>query len=128
MRYLTLNEILTLHGRLVIRSGGALGIRDIRILESCLVQPMATFEKKELYPDLFAKASALAFFLISNHPFIDGNKRVGHAAMEILLILNGYKIESDVDTQERLILGVADGKVSRLDLEQWLREHSVKKI
>ncbi len=127
MRYLTLSEVLVLHDRLITISGGAPGIRDLPALESSLAQPMITFDGDELYPDLLAKASALGFFLVSNHPFVDGNKRVGHAAMEIFLVLNGYEIDANVDEQEQLILDVAAGKISLMELGKWLRTHAIKK-
>ena len=127
MRYLTLNEVLVLHERLIDIYGGSRGIRDLPALESALAQPMITFDGDELYPDLLAKASVLGFFLISNHPFLDGNKRVGHAAMEIFLVLNDYEIEANVDEQEQLILDVAAGKINRIELGKWLRTHTIKK-
>lgn len=123
MRYLTLSEIITLHQQLIQQAGGSLGIRDAGGLESAIAQPRMTFDGEELYPTLVEKAVALGFSLIQNHPFVDGNKRVGHAAMEIFLILNGAGIEASVDEQEKVILGVAAGKFERKDFEEWLRLH-----
>jgi death-on-curing protein len=80
MRYVTLGEALYLHARLVASSGGASGLRDSGRLQSALAQPMATFDGVELYPGIVEKAAALAFALIQGHAFIDGNKRIGHAA------------------------------------------------
>ena len=82
MRYLSLREILELHENLIEISGGARGIRDMPALESAINQPRLTFDRSDLYPDILAKAAALCFFLVMNHPFVDGNKRIGHAAME----------------------------------------------
>ncbi|NIW43285.1 MAG: type II toxin-antitoxin system death-on-curing family toxin [Gammaproteobacteria bacterium] len=127
MRYLALNEVLDLHQRLLEQSGGAAGIRDLGALESALAQPRMTFGGEDLYPSIVDKATALGFSLINNHPFVDGNKRVGHAAMEIFLILNGYEIEADVDDQERMILGVASGKIKREELRDWLNSRIVEK-
>ena len=70
------------------------------------------------------KAAALCFSLIQNHPFVDGNKRVGHDAMEAFLNRNGYEIDATVDIQEQIILGVASGDVSREQLVSWLEEHA----
>ena len=120
MRYLTLNETLELHRRIIEQSGGLAGIRDLGALESALAQPGMTFGGMELYPTLTDKASALAYSLINNHPFTDGNKRVGHAALEIFLVLNGYEIEANVDEQERIILGVASGDIQRTEFKRWL--------
>ena len=125
MRYLTLPEVLELHRRLLGQSGGAPGLRDLGALESAVAQPRMTFESKDLYPSLPEKAAALAFSLISNHPFLDGNKRVGHAAMEAFLILNGHELSAAVEDSEKLILGVASGSVSRTDLQLWVGQHMV---
>ena len=78
-----------------------------------------------MYPDLASKAAALGHSLIQNHPFVDGNKRIGHAAMEVFLLLNGHEIDASVDEQEQIIIEVASGKVSRIELGEWLREHVV---
>ena len=86
MRYLTLNEVLTLHDRLIVQTGGSIGVRDIGRLESSLAQPRMTFDGAELYPTLAEKAATLGFSIIQNHPFLDGNKRTGHAAMEIFFV------------------------------------------
>jgi death-on-curing protein len=123
MRYLTLAEVVELHRRLLQVSGGATGIRDLGALESAVAQPKATFSGVELYPTLAEKATALCFALIQGHPFVDGNKRVGHAAMETFLVLNGEEVDAPVDDQERLILDLAAGRVSRGQLTDWLRQH-----
>lgn len=85
-----------------------------------------TFNGKELYSTIVDKASALGFSLIQNHPFIDGNKRIGHAVMETFLILNGYEISASVDEQVDLILGVASGNIDRNTFTNWLNEHIVE--
>ena len=85
MRYLSLNEVLELYRRIIQQSGGLLGIRDLGGLESAVAQPRMTFGNQELYSTVIEKAAALAFSLIQNHPFVDGNKRTGHAAMETFL-------------------------------------------
>jgi death-on-curing protein len=123
MRYLSLQEVITLHSILIQQSGGSSGLRDQGALESAVAQPEASFGGEELYPDLASKAAALGHSLIQNHPFVDGNKRVGHAAMEVFLLLNGHEIDASVDEQEKLIIDVASGKVSRIELSEWLREH-----
>lgn len=105
------------------QSGGAIGIRDFGGLESALAQPRATFDQIELYPSLLHKAAALGYALILNHPFVDGNKRIGHAAMESMLWVNGYEIAAEVSDQEQVILAIAEGQVSRADLVKWLEQH-----
>jgi len=121
MRYLTLGEVVDLHRAIIDSSGGATGVRDLAMLESALAQPRATFGGSDLHPTLTAKAAALCFSLALNHPFIDGNKRIAHAAMEVFLMLNGWEIVADVDEQERLMLEVAAGSWSREQLHEWLQ-------
>lgn len=121
MRYLSLSEVIALHQRILEETGGLEGLRDLGALESAVAQPRMTFGGEDLYPDLPSKAAALAFSIIQNHPFIDGNKRTGHAALETFLMLNGYELESGVDDAEAIILGVASGKAGRAELEAWLR-------
>jgi death-on-curing protein len=125
MRYLTLNELLGLHRLLVEQSGGSAGIHSVGALESALAQPRLTFSGEDLYPTIVEKAAALGFSLIRNHPFVDGNKRTGHAAMEVFLILNGYEIDAPVDEQEQVILQFAAGELERKAFIEWLRAHVV---
>lgn len=122
-RYLSLREILTLHERIAASSGGGIGVRDLGLLESAIAQPRQSFDGEDLYPSIIDKAVALGFSLISNHPFIDGNKRVGHAALEVFLVLNGYEIDASVDEQERVILAVAAGEMTRENFSAWVTGH-----
>lgn len=126
MKYLALAEVMWLHDRLIATSGGAPGLRDMGQLEAALAQPRATFDGDDLYPDLVAKAAALCFSLVKGHAFVDGNKRVGHAAMEMLLLLNGVRLVANVDGQEELMLELAGGSLSRAQLEAWIRIHIVE--
>ncbi len=123
MRYLSLAELLDLHRLVIAQTGGAEPVLDLRGLESAIAQPRVTFEGRDLHPSLADKAAALCYSLILNHPFLDGNKRVGHAAMETFLMLNGYEVRGSVEESERLILDVASGQVSREDLAEWLKKH-----
>ena len=123
MRYLTLGEVVELHRRVLQVGGGAPGIRDLGALDSTVAQPKVTFGGVDLYPTVLEKATALCFSLVQNHPFADGNKRVGHAAMETFLVLNGNEIAAAVDDQERLMLDLAAGRIDRAHLTDWLRHH-----
>ena len=128
MRYLTLLEVLELYLQVMEQSGSQLiGLRDRSGLESALAQPLMTFSGKQLYPTLAEKASALGFSLIKNHPFVDGNKRTGHAAMETFLLLNGFEIEASVDEQEKVILQVVSGELGPEEFADWLRHHIIPK-
>ncbi|MEL6491674.1 MAG: type II toxin-antitoxin system death-on-curing family toxin [Cyanobacteria bacterium J06621_3] len=124
MRYLTLIEVLELHRRIIEKSGGALGIRDFGLLESAIAQPRMTFGGEELYTSLIEKSAALGFSIIMNHPFVDGNKRIGHAAVETLLLLNGMEISASVDEQERAMLAIASGKMGRKEFIEWLQAYT----
>jgi death-on-curing protein len=82
-----------------------------------------TFEGADLYPTLVSKAAALGYSLILNHPFVDGNKRVGHAAIEVMLVLNGCQLSASVDEQERVVLAVASGVMPRDEFTTWIEAH-----
>src|SRR2546426_10931368 len=99
-RYLTKEEVIELHRRGLERFGGMPGLRDEGLLDSALAQPRATFGGEELHPALSAKAAALAFSLINNHPFVDGNKRVGFAALAVFLELNSRRLICSSDEGE----------------------------
>jgi death-on-curing protein len=126
MRYLTLGEVVVLHRRLLEQSGGASGIRDLGLLQSALAQPHATFGGTDLHPTPVDKAAALGFSLVANHPFVDGNKRIGHAAMEVFLVLNGFEVNASVDEQERVVLSVASGELDREGFVRWLWANVVR--
>ncbi len=125
VRYLTFAEVEKLHALVIARSGGATGLRDRGGVEAAIAQPQQTFGGEDLYPTLATKAAALAFALVMNHPFVDGNKRIGHAAMEAFLMLNGQEIDATVDEQEALFLRLAAGEIKREVLEAWIRQHAV---
>jgi len=124
MRYLTLSEVLELHRRVIEQSGGANGVRDLAGVESAVVQPQMAFGGDELYPSLIDKAAALCFSLVMNHPFVDGNKRIGHAAMETFLVLNGHELNADIDDAESLFLKLAAGNVEREELVGWIASNA----
>jgi death-on-curing protein len=120
MRCLTLNEVLYLHRRTNEQSGGAERVRELGGVESAVAQPQMTFGGEELYPTIESKATALCFSLVMNHPFVDGNKRIGHAAMETFLVLNGCELVANVDDAEKVILMLAAGDLTREELLEWV--------
>ena len=121
--WLSLGEVLAFHERLLAEFGGSAGVRDEGLLESALGRPKNLFAYVK--PSMFELAASYAFGIVKNHPFIDGNKRAGHAAMETLLILNGFEISASVDEQEATILALASGATSRADFTAWLIQHVV---
>jgi death-on-curing protein len=122
MRYLTVEEVLKLHERVIKQRGGSTGVRDGGALESAVAQPQMTFAGEDLYPSLVDKAAALGFSLTMNHPFVDG-KRTAHAAMEVFLVLNGFEINASVDNQEAVMLALAEGNLKREAFVEWLKQH-----
>jgi death-on-curing protein len=122
IRYLTLEEVLELHPLTLEQSGGLAGVQDLGGLDSALAQPRMTFAGQDLYPGLAEKA-ALGFSLVCNHPFMDGNKRIGHAAMETFLVLNGWELSAGVDEQEQVILRLAAGGMKREEFTAWVPSH-----
>ncbi len=123
MRYLTLSEVLDLHRRVIDQSGGAAGVRELGGVEAAVAQPQMTFGGEDLYPTIEAKATALCFSLVMNHPFVDGNKRIGHAAMEAFLVMNGHELAADVDDAENVMMTLAAGELSREALLAWVTSH-----
>lgn len=123
MRFLTVAEIIELHQRVILQSGGSYGVRDLGMVESAVAQPQMAFAGQDLYPTLEEKAAALCFSLVMNHPFVDGNKRIGHAAMETFLVMNGHHIEAEIDESEQVILRLAAGEMRRSEFARWVTEH-----
>jgi death on curing protein len=121
-RALSVPEILRVHALLMEQAGSNAAVRDLAGLESAAAQPKMSFGGEDLYPDPIEKAVALGFSLIRNHPFVDGNKRIGHASMEIMLALNGISLEAPIDQAERVILGVASGDLGRDELSTFVRK------
>lgn len=124
MRFLSLGEVLALHRRILAESGGGSGVRDLSAVASAVAQPRMAVGGQDAYPTLVEKAAALGYSLIRNHGFVDGNKRVAHAAMEVFLVLNGFEINESVDEQERFMLSLAAGEVTREGLTEWLRSRT----
>ena len=123
MRYLTLGEVIELHRRIIVQSGGAQGVRELGGIESALAQPQMAFGGHELYPTIALKAGAMCYSLVMNHPFVDGNKRIGHAAMETFLILNGFELDATIDDTEQVFLQMAAGQFTRDELGNWISLH-----
>ena len=124
MKRLTKTQILKMHSLLIQKTGGSDGVRDEGLLDSALNLPFQSFDGEDIYKTIQAKAARLGFSLINNHPFIDGNKRIGILAMLVFLEINGIEI---ICTDEELIelgLGVADSSVSYKDLLNWIIDHS----
>ena len=123
MKRLTKEQILLLHSALIAQSGGSAEIRDDGLLESAINAPFQTFDGQELYPSLLEKATRLGYGLIKNHPFVDGNKRIGTHAMLVFLAINHIEIQYEDSDMIQLILGIAAGTFDEQYLLLWLQEH-----
>lgn len=123
MRYLTLDEILELHRMVLFKVGGDAGVRDIVALESAVAQPFKVFRGTELYPTLITKVSALGFALMQNRPFVAGNARTAHLAMEVMLVLNGWQIAAGEAETEAVIHNIMGSMMLRSEFEDWLERN-----
>lgn len=124
IQYLTPEQVLFLHSRLIAETGGGHGIRDLGMLLSALGRPQATFDEKELYPDLFSKAAALMDSLVRNHPFVDGNKRTAITAAALFLRINGFQLVVENNEMVRFTLACAQSHLSLAEITDWFRKFS----
>ncbi len=124
MKYLTAEQVLFIHSRLIDETGGLHGIRDTGLLLSAVERPKSCFGDRELYPDIFFKSAALMESLIKNHPFIDGNKRTAITSSAIFLQVNGHNLKASQEELERFTLKMAVEKVSLEDTAKWFRKHT----
>ena len=124
MKKLSKDEVLWLHKMLINDTGGSLGLRDEGLLESALNVPFSSFDGVELFPTLLEKAARLALGLVNNHPFNDGNKRIGIMAMQIVLHINGIVFCCDNDELVRLGLSIAKSELKHEGILQWLHINS----
>jgi len=124
MKYLSAEQVLFIHVRLISETGGAQGLRDLRLLQSAVARPQATFDGKDLYTDLFSKAAALLESLISNHAFVDGNKRVAITSTSLFLRINDYQLIVNNQQLVKFTLECAQRLVSLEQMAAWLNEHA----
>ncbi len=125
---ISIDEVIGIHKLLIETFGGAKGIRDKDALRSALSRPYQTFEEKELYPTPEDKASAILESIISNHPFIDGNKRIGYVLMRLVLIENGMDIRTSEEEKFEFILNVAKGNMKYEQIRNWIQTKLIKNV
>jgi death-on-curing protein len=126
MKYLTPEEVLFIHARLIAETGGLHGLRELALLESAVARPQASFEGRDLYADLFAKATVLLESLVNNIPFLDGNKRTGITAVALFLRINGYRFKVTNEDMVAFVLKVAQKQLNFEEVTVWLKKHSQK--
>ena len=122
--FLSLAEVLEIHQDQVTRYGGASGVRDIELLKSALGMPPATYGGQFLHTDIYEMSAAYLFHLVKNHPFVDGNKRVGAVAAFVFLALNGFDFNAPEDDFAQMVLAVARGELDKADVAVFIRRHT----
>jgi death-on-curing protein len=123
VKYLTKNQIPEMHDELCRETGGLNGLKDEGMLESALAAPLQSFDGSDIYPTVEQKAARLGFGLTANHPFIDGNKRIGCHAMLVLLMLNGINLSYTQEELSDTFLSIASGKITDRELLIWIIRH-----
>lgn len=121
--FLTLDEVLALHADQIDRYGGTIGVRDLGLLQSALATPAATFGGEYLHATIHEMAAAYLFHIVKNHPFVDGNKRIGLMVTIVFLGLNGETLDADPGELTATVLGVADGSIDKPDLAVFLKNN-----
>jgi death-on-curing protein len=122
--FLSLDEVVEIHREMIDHYGGRAGIRDMGLLQSAVAMPQASFVGEYLHTDFFEMAAAYLFHLVQNHPFLDGNKRTGALAAFIFLKLNNWTLTARGIDFERIVLAVAQGKLGKSAVADFLRKHS----
>lgn len=122
-RFLNLEQVLRLHKGQIELFGGSHGVRDKGLLESALAQPEAGFGNEYAHKDIFEMAAAYLYHLVQNHPFHDGNKRIGALVAAVFLQVNGIKLNVDEDAFEALVLATAQGQKTKLEIAEFFRKN-----
>jgi death on curing protein len=121
--FLSLDDVLESHAEQIAAYGGSDGIRDAGLLESAVAQPQAMFGGQYLHADVFEMAAAYLFHIVKNHPFIDGNKRVGLEAALLFLEINGHSVETTDETLVDLVLQTAESRATKQQIAEFFRSH-----
>lgn len=126
VEFLSLAEVLEIHQDQIARYDGASGVRDLNLLKSAVAMPMATLGGAFLHTDIYEMAAAYLYHLLQNHPFVDGNKRVGSVAALVFLALNGYDFDAPPGVLYAFVIALARGERTKADAALFLRQYSVK--
>lgn len=127
IEFLDLNEILDIHRDQIERYGGSPGVRDMNLLHSALAMPATGFAGQYVHSDIAEMAAAYLFHLVRNHPFVDGNKRVGAVAAIVFLFINGYIFEVNENGFEDLVLKISEGKREKSEIADFIRKNTQKR-
>ena len=121
--FLSVEEVLAIHQDQIARYGGSMGVRDMGLMESAVSTPAASYFGEFVHKDLAEMAAAYLFYLVKNHAFIDGNKRVGAAAADVFLDLNGFELVNEEPAFSDLVLAVATGTADKHAVTEFIRAH-----
>ena len=123
MIWITADDVIQIHSRVIQRSGGMDGLRDRASLEAAVSAPMQSFGGQDLYPTTVEKTARLGYGLASNHAFVDGNKRIGVMMMQLLLKWNGFQMSLRSGELADMFIAIADGSAKETDLLAWIQRH-----
>ena len=123
MIWITADDVIQIHSRVIQRSGGMDGLRDRASLEAAVSAPMQSFGGQDLYPTTVEKIARLGYGLASNHAFVDGNKRIGAMMTQLLLKWNGFQMSLRSGELADMFIAIADGSAKETDLLAWIQEH-----
>ena len=123
MIWITADDVIQIHSRVIQRSGGMGGLRDRASLEAAISAPMQSFGGQDLYPTTVEKIARLGYGLASNHAFVDGNKRIGAMMTQLLLKWNGYQMSLRSGELADMFIAIADGSAKESDLLAWIQRH-----
>ncbi|MCF6159610.1 MAG: type II toxin-antitoxin system death-on-curing family toxin [wastewater metagenome] len=126
MNYIPPGQVLFIHYRIIEETGGSHGIRDLTLLQSSLARPMATFDKNDLYPDIFSKVATLMHSIIKSHPFVDGNKRTAITTASIFLLRNGDYLRASNKELEKFTFKVTAKNIELHEIAKWFKRYSTK--
>ena len=118
-----IERVLRIHELLISEFGGSPGLRDRNGLESALMRPLSTFDGQELYHTAIEKAAALAESILINHPFVDGNKRIGYVLMQLTLLENDVEIYASEEEKYNMVISVSKGELDHKGICDWLNQH-----
>lgn len=121
----TKEQIIKLHEQIITQTGGETGIRDMKLLDSAIMTPFQSFDNNDLYPSIQLKAARLCYGLIKNHPFVDGNKRIGTHIMLLFLYFNNIELQYTQKELSEFILQIAYGTKNYENLLNWINEHQI---
>ena len=125
--FLNPGEVLAIHEDVIRRYGGSLGVRDLALLESAVGTPQASFGGQYLHDSIPAMAAAYCFHLVANHPFLDGNKRVGAAAANVFLEMNDWVLNAEQDGYADVVLSIAASRADKREATAFFAQHAIER-